>query len=144
MQHAFEVLRLIRERGWTLRRASREVGIDPRSALRIVGPALRTDRRGHYAARASDQLVRHVTVFTREEGKVEGPVRGSKQASLVGSHWNAIGDHLEGRPSALRKFRGQMIQVGRKRYTLVSDPRVVDRLGAEGDVSFESIYRLTR
>jgi hypothetical protein len=130
-------------RGATLAQAAREEGESSQAILRVIRPALRRDRRGHYVARASDTLVRTMEVMTRD-GKVVLPIRGSKQASLVGSHWNAIKDFLEGRPSALRAFRGKAIHVGRKKYTLLADPRTAKRLGEAGEVSFQTLYSITR
>ncbi len=142
--HALEALRRMRVHQRTLHQAAREVGESPRTIIRLVGPALRKDKRGRYVARAADHFVRPMEVVTREEGKVVVLVRGSRQASLIGSHMNAIQDSLNGRPSALRKFRGEVIRSGRKKYTLLTDPRTVRRLGEEGELSFESIYSIAR
>jgi hypothetical protein len=141
--HALEALNRMRAHRRTLHQAARDVGESPRTIIRLVGPALRKDKRGRYVARAADSFVRPMEVVTRD-GKLVVPVRGSKQASLIGSHWNAIRDFLEGRPSALRKFRGKVIQVGRKRHALLADPRAVKRLGEAGELSFETIYSITR
>jgi hypothetical protein len=141
--HAFEALSLMRTRQLSLRQAAREVDESPAAVVRRIGPALRKDRRGRYVARASDHLVREMEILTRD-GKAIVKVRGSKTASLVGSHWNAVKDFLENRPTALRQFRGQEIRTGRSVHHLLTDPRRLHRLASAGEVSFESIYPLTR
>jgi hypothetical protein len=133
-QHAFEALSLMRH-GRSLRQAAREVGESPATVLRRVGAALRRDPSGRWVARPTDQLVRPMEILTRE-GKVAVMVRGSKAASLVATHWNAIKDELQGRPGALRHFRGLTIK-------FLTDPRRVRELADAGELSFETIYSIT-
>ena len=141
-RHAFEALSRMRTRGETLAQAAREVGESPATIVRRVGPALRKDRHGRWAARPTDRLIRSLEILT-PHGKVAIRVRGSRLASVIAGHHNAVKDYLEGRPSALRQFRGITIRAGRRAYPLLTDPRRVREFADAGELSFETIYSTT-
>lgn len=141
--HGFEGLGLMRQRHLSLSQAAKEVGESPKAILPHIRAALRKDKRGHFVARASDSLTRTLEVMTRD-GKVVLPIRGSKQASLIGRHWNALRSFVEFRPSGLREFRAKVIQAGGKKYTLLSDPRATRRFAEAGELSFQTLYSVTR
>jgi hypothetical protein len=74
------------------------------------------------------------------DGQVLVEVRGSRVASLIGRHANAVQQfHATGDTRPLREFRGRSVQ-GRK---LATDPNVLRRLARRGEIEFEDIYDLT-
>lgn len=125
----------------SLQQAAREYGLDPRTVVRLSGPALQKRPNGRYAARASDRLLR-VLVVPSHEGLREVAVRDSRQATLLGDYWNALQRYLEtGDASALRRFRGQHIaDANRKKVPVLTDLHELDRQGNAGNLSFESLY----
>ncbi len=131
----------MRADGVSLRQASREFEIDPRTVVRLGRPALRKRANGRYKAKASDRLLRVLVVPTRE-GLREIAVRDSRQASQVAEYWNAVHRYLEtGDDSALRKFRRKRItDANGVRVPLLTDFDELDRLGSAGVLSFESLY----
>jgi hypothetical protein len=137
---AGQVLTRMRQ-GASLKKASREVGIDPRTVERRAGSALRQARSGRYVAGSADRLQREVRLPARD-GLSDVVVRDSKQASLVGDYWNAVHAHLaKGESSGLRRFEGKhVITANGERVPLLADPEVLDELGNAGVLSFESIY----
>ena len=135
------VISKMRADGVSLRQASREFGLDPRTVVRRGGSGLRKRANGRYKAKARDRLLRVLVVPTRE-GLREIAVRDSRQASQVAEYWNAVQTYLEtGDAAALRKFRGKHItDANRKRIPFLTDLRELDRLGNAGVLSFESLY----
>src|SRR5437762_7153010 len=102
---AFEALRLMRNERLSRSAAARAVGTTPRTMERYVGPALTRDEAGRYRARPTDRLARPVRVLTTE-GPKDLILRGSRVASVVGRHWNAVHRFLgSGDVSALNAFR---------------------------------------
>ena len=90
--------------GASLKQASREIGIDPRTVERVAGPALKQARSGRYVARGSDRLNREVRIPSAD-GLRDVTVRDSKAASLVGDYWNEVHAYLaKGDASGLRRF----------------------------------------
>ena len=137
---AGQVLTRMRQ-GASLKQASREVGIDPRTVERRARSALRRARSGRYVAVSTDRLQREVRLPDRG-GLADLVVRDSKQASLVGEYWNAVHAHLaKGDSSGLRRFEGRhVVAADGTRVPFVADPEVLDELGNAGVLSFESIY----
>ena len=76
------------------------------------------------------------------QGTEEIGVRGLSAASLLGRYWSAVHRYYEtGDTSALQEFRGQSVTaVGGKKYPLLTDLEILNRLGSAGVVSFESLY----
>ena len=135
------VISKMRAEGVSLRQASREFEIDPRTVVRLGRPALRKRANGQYKAEASDRLLRVLVIPTRE-GLREIAVRDSRQASQVAEYWNAVHRYLEtGDDSALRKFRRKRITDAKgARVPLLTDLDELDRLGSAGVLRFESLY----
>lgn len=125
----------------SLRKAAREFGVDPGQVIRLGRSALRKQRNGRYAARKTDRLLRVLGVLTAE-GKREIALRDPRQASLLGSYWDAVQHYLQtGDDSALKQFQGKKItDAGRKRHLLLTDLDELNRLGSAGVLSFESLY----
>ena len=135
------VISKMRAEGVSLRQASREIRIDPRTVVRLGGSALRKRANGRYAAKASDRLLRVLRVPTRK-GPRPIAVRDSRQASQLAEYWNAVHRYLEtGDASALQKFRRTRItDATGTRVPLLTDLDELDRLGSAGVLSFESLY----
>lgn len=125
----------------SLKSASREFRVDPRTVVRLGGSALRKRASGRYEARSSDRLLRVLVVLT-PQGKREIALRDSRQASQVAEHWNAVHRYLEkGDASALQKFHGKHItDASGAQVPLLTDLDELDRLGNAGVLSFESLY----
>ncbi len=125
------VIAMMRARGVSLRQASREIGVDPRTVVRLGGSALRKRASGRYAAKASDRLLRVLRVPTRE-GLREIAVRDSRQASQIAEYANAVQRYLQtGDDLELRRFRRKyIIDANRKRIPFLTDRRELDRLGS--------------
>ncbi len=135
------VISKMRADGVSVREASREFGLDPRTVVRLGRPALRKRANGQYAAKASDRLLRVLVIPTRE-GTREVATRDSRQASQLAQYSAAVHRYLEtGDASALRKIRRKRItDASGKRIRLLTDLDELDRLGSAGVLSFESLY----
>jgi hypothetical protein len=125
----------------SLRKASREFGVDPGQVIKLGRSALRKQKNGRYAARKTDRLLRVLGVLA-VDGKREIALRDSHQASVIGSHWDAVQRYLQtGDDSALQKFHGKRItDASGKRHRLLTDLDELNRLGSAGVLSFESLY----
>ena len=138
------VISKMRVDGVSLRQASREFEVDPRTVILLAGPALRKRANGRYAAKRSDRLLRVLAIPT-PEGLREVAVRDSRQASLLGMYWAAVQRYLEtGDASALAQFRNKSItDASGRQFSLLTSLHELDRLGAAGVFSFESLYAKT-
>jgi len=127
--------------GASLKKASREIGIDPRTVARVAGSALKQARSGRYAPGKRDRLQREVRIPS-EGGLRDVTVRDSKQASLVGEYWNEVHTYLtKGDASGLRRFAHEhVMDASGERIPLLVDRDALDELGNAGVLSFESIY----
>lgn len=125
----------------SLRQASRDFGIDPRTVARLAGSALRKQSNGRYEAKRSDRLLR-VLVVPTSEGTREIGIRDSRQGSHLGKYWTAVQHYLAtGERSALSQFRNKTIRdASGAQVPLLTNPRELDRLGSAGVLSFESLY----
>jgi hypothetical protein len=134
-------IRLMRRQGLSLAKAARTAGVSPRTVRRIAGSALRKGPNGRYVVQSRDRFVRVVYVLTAE-GKREVSLKSSREASIVGRHWNAVHAYAaRGESAGLRRFDGvEVTGVGGARYTLLTDLAAIERLGNAGELSFETIY----
>jgi hypothetical protein len=131
---------LIRAKGISLPKASREHGLDPRTVVRLGKPALKKRTNGRYSAEPTDNLLR-VLVMPTNDGLREVAVRDSRQATLLAEYWVAVHKYLEtGDASALRKIRKTITDADGKRVRLTKDLAELERLGSAGVLSFESLY----
>ena len=128
----------------SLAQASRDVGIGPSTVKRWGSAALRKGQSGRYVAKSSDNLLRLMIILT-PEGPREIAVRGSKQATLLAEHWNALHRYVEtGDATPLKTFRGKQIKdANGVNVPLLTDLPQVNRLASAGVLSFESIYART-
>jgi hypothetical protein len=125
----------------TLTEASRAIGIDSRTVKRWGGSALRKRPNGTFAVKPGDNLLRMLLIPT-PEGTREIGVRGSKQARVLAEYWNALHRYLQtGDATKLRSFEGKYIRDASDLTIPFSvDLKALNRLGAAGVLSFESIY----
>lgn len=128
----------------SLAQASRDAGVSPRSVTKWGKAALRKQKSGKYAAKASDNLLRLVTIPT-PQGIREIAVRGSKQVSLLAEYWNALHRYLvTGDARQLKTFQGKHItDASGADVPLPVDLAELNRLGSAGVLSFESLYART-
>jgi hypothetical protein len=135
------VISLMRTDRVSLRKASKDFGIDPRLVLKLGRSAIRKHKNGTYTVRKTDHLLRMLSVVTPEVRREIG-VRGSRDASLLGSYWAAVQRYLQtGDDSALHQFRSKKItDTSRKRHLLITDLNQLNTLGSAGVLSFESMY----
>ena len=135
------VLSTMRTEGVSLRRAAQEHAISPQTVLRHAGPALRKTPSGKYKARASDKLLR-VLITPQPGGLMEVVIRDSRSATILAEHSNAVQNFLQtGDGSELESFDGQyIIDAEGNRIYLLTDLDELERLGAAGVLSFESLY----
>ena len=141
LQKTAHVLSAMRVQGLSLRQAAREHGVSTQTVRRHAGSALRKTSRGTYKPRTRDTMLRLLVVPT-PEGLVEIAVRDSRSASIVGEYWNAVQEFLQtGDDAGLQRFRGQsIVDAEGRRITLLTDLDDLERLGAAGVLSFESLY----
>jgi hypothetical protein len=132
----------MRSKRFSLARAAKENGLDPRTVKRWGATALRKDKAGRYVAKASDRLLRAMEVLVPADGRREFALRDSREASKIGGHWSAIQLYLStGDASALKQFEGvRMTDADGRRVPLLTDTGEIDRLGHAGELSFETIY----
>ena len=127
--------------GTSLNRASQKFDRDPRTVRRLGKTALRKLRNGRWATKRTDRLLRVLQRLT-PDGKVEVAVSDSRQATVLGRYWNAVGLYRDtGDPSRLQEFDGQyIIDTAGDQYPLLTDLQTLDRLGSAGVLSFETLY----
>ena len=135
------VLTAMRRDGLSLKEAARENGIMPETVQRHAGSALRKTKGGKYEARASDSMLR-VLLVPAVGGPAEIVTRDSRSASILAEYANAVQVFLQtGDDSELQQFHGQhLIDADGKRIPLLTDLDELERLGAVGVLSFESLY----
>lgn len=128
----------------SLTRVSREFGIDPRTVVRLGGSAVRKAPNGRYTASKHDSLLRVMAIPT-PHGMAEIALRDSRQASRLGQYSAALKRFLQtGDSSALLKFQGQSIKAADGTLVpLITDLKLLRRLGGAGVVSFEDLYGRT-
>lgn len=139
--HLTNAISLMRAKGISLPKASREHGLDPRTVVRLGKAGLKKRANGRYSARPTDNLLR-VLLMPTGDGLREVAVRDSRQATLLAEYWVAVHKYLEtGDASALRKIRRKTItDADGKRVRLTKDLAELERLGSAGVLSFESLY----
>lgn len=132
---AMAALRFMRGDGQALTTAAEWAGTTPRTVRRYANPAL--SREGsRYQATPTDRLYRRMSVLG-PDGPVDVDVRGSRTASTVGAHHNAIGRYLAtGDPSLLAKFEG--VAVGG--VELLTDIDRIEQLAAQRELDIDDIY----
>jgi len=125
----------------SLYEAARESALQARLVFRWGKPALTKLANGRYVATPFDNLLRVMAILTAH-GVREIGLSDSREASWVGKYWAAVQKYLEtGDPSALKRIRRKtVIDADGNRIRLIKDLAELDRLGAAGVMSFETIY----
>lgn len=131
----------MRSGGTSLKHASHEVGIDPKTVTRWAGSAIKKGSNGRYSVSKNDRLLRVLQIPTAE-GHREIGVRGSKQATVLGEYWAALHKYLRtGDATRLESFGKKVIKdASGIVWPLITDRTILDRLGSAGVLSFESLY----
>ena len=141
-ERGFEVLQLMRSKGFSLTRAAREAHTTPKTTRNNVGRALIQSKSGRYTATASDRFTRRIWFFTKT-GTVEVAVRGSRQASRVAQYMAAVDWYLrKGVSGPLDKFQGQTIRSRNQRLVFLTDTEALERLADADEVPFDRLYVL--
>jgi hypothetical protein len=124
----------------SLKRASREYGLDPQTVRRLAKPALRKRPNGRYAAKAKDELLRVLVI--PQPGKLrEIAFRDSRQASEALKYLNAVQMYFDtGDPSGIQQFIGKyVVDINGERIPLLTDLAKLAPFGGVG-FSYESFY----
>ncbi len=139
-----QVVTLLRSGRVSLKSAARQVNISPSAVKRLAGSVIRKAPNGRYVARPGDQLLRVLKVPT-PEGIREIGVRGSRQASTLGSYSAALQKYLRtGKSEELKKFAGKTIRDDSGNVIpLMTALTELKKLGNGGVLSFESLYSRT-
>jgi hypothetical protein len=138
---AVQVPAEMRANGTSLRQASRKLGISRNIVLRLAGSALKRKRNGQYEVKPHDKLLR-VNLTPSPQGNREIATRDSREASLIGQHWNAAEYFLQtGDDSRLRRLPRKTVRdASGKRIRLLLDRNELIRQGSAGEFHFESFY----
>ena len=131
-------LRLMR-RGESLKAAAQKAATTPRTVRKYTQAGMRK-RAGHWQAIPVDELRRPLKVLT-DRGIIVLDVRSSKTASRIAEYWNAVDHYLRtGDRRPLEPFQGQRFRAQGHLFPFITDPRLLDRLAAAGQVTFEDLY----
>jgi hypothetical protein len=132
---ALDALSRMRGHGLSLTAAAHDAGTTPATVRRYAGTALHRDR-GRYAASPADRIYRRMVVLSTD-GRVEVEVRGSRAASRVGAHWNAVEHYLStGDTDHLDRFAGTSIGG----VPLSTTPGDLEDFFHRGDLDIDGIY----
>jgi hypothetical protein len=118
-----------RRKGWSLERASHDVGTTPRTARKYF-PRQWQKKGGHWVPTKADREPRSMLLLTTR-GYIPIVVRGSKKASELGRYNYAVTQFLRGKahdPSWLAEFAGKSIAG----HPYLTDPHAVFQLGHAG------------
>jgi hypothetical protein len=139
IENVAHVVTRMRE-GVSLRSASAEYGVAPRTVVSHGGPALRKSGT-RYVAKGSDNLLRVLKVPVHG-GEVEVAVRGSRAATAVAERLNAQRHFANtGDDSQLRTLkRTKVLDASGREVPFLTNLDELERLGDLGVLSFESIY----
>jgi hypothetical protein len=122
---------------------AKEFGTTLRTVKQHAGGVVSRDAKGRYAVRAGDRLYRRMQ-FYDAKGKIEGGVGvvGSRKATEIARYQNDVKRALKSRDfRALQKqYRGKAVRDKKVSYPYITDPAMLDRLDAAGEISFENLY----
>jgi hypothetical protein len=135
---ALRAISYMRSEGVPLTVAADLAGTTPRTVHRYAGDALHRGP-GRYRVALGDRLYRRMAVYGLG-GRVDVDVRGSRAASLVGAHHNALSRYLAtGDRRLLAPFRGKTVGG----VELLTDPDQIEALAARRDLDIDDIYPRT-
>jgi hypothetical protein len=97
--------------------------------------------RARQGGRRRDAELRPLVIPT-VDGLAEISIRDPRSATVIGRYWNAVRRFLEtGDDSKLQRFQGKHVMTAAgDAVPLLTDLDELERLGAAGVLSFESIY----
>jgi hypothetical protein len=123
----------------SMTRAAKLCGTTIKTVRKYGAPALET-RSGRLDVRPTDRLERRMRLLT-SQGEIAVRTRSSRTATRLSDYNNAVRKfYATGNADALKAFRNKVVRSGGQRYEFVTDPRVLNRLGRAGAVSFSDIY----
>ncbi len=135
---ALEALAKMRK-GASLSKAAAEAHTTPNTVAKYAGAQLRREG-GRMVASKGDRLFRVMRVITTE-GVQEVALGGSRQASLVAAHANAVKHFLAtGDDEPLRRFGGVKVAG----LQLETDLEKLEESGRVGELEYEDIYAASR
>jgi hypothetical protein len=135
-QRALRAVALSRRHHVPLRYAAFKVDLDEDEVLAETGDAWERVGRDYFAL-PRDSLPRQMQVLTKD-GPEWVETRDSRLASRLGQQDNAVKHYLNtGDPSRLRPMT---LHIHGREVQLASDPHVIDRLAAGGEIHLE-VYR---
>jgi len=140
---ALEAIRKVRSGGSpTISRAAKESGTSLSTIKKYAGSALKQKCPGGKCQVAkSDRITREMVMIT-PEGQVSIKAPGSRAASMIGRHDNAVKHYLAtGFTSELEPFRNKGLKVGKQIYLFETNPDNLDVLWRDGKLEIEDIYK---
>jgi len=138
---AVQVPSEMRATGASLQHAAKQLGVSPKTVLRLAGGAFRKKRRGRVEVKRTDRLLR-VLLIPSTKGLREVVVRSSREASRIGAYWSAVEKYLvRGDASALQKLKPKSVKNDKgKRVRLLTKLYELTRQASAGVLQFESLY----
>lgn len=137
-EHKLELVRLLREE-IPSRKAEKLARSKIDNSEKYLGSAIRRNRKGKVIVASADRLYRRMTAIT-PDGPVTVEVRGSRAASLLGRHANAVQTFVQtGDARDLQAFSGKSVGG----HELTTDLNVLRRLARRGELDVDEIYELT-
>jgi hypothetical protein len=124
----------------SLSRAAQHAGTTPTTVRRYFPRSYTRTDANRWQVQPSDREPFAMTVLSVEEGPVARVIRGSKQRSLVGGHFNAVRNYLSpgGDPEVLNPYIGRRVAG----LTLQTDPDELIEMWRSGHLDFLEIYAL--
>ena len=137
---SLKVLSQMRRKGQSLTRASREIGISPKTVKQHARAFKKVN--GRWKAKRYDRIERRMAI--NENGReVWVTVKDSRHASLIGRYQSAIREFLQtGDASVLEPFKGKRVRdADGKWHTLETDPKAIYEIQEmREDEEFYTIY----
>jgi len=131
----------MRRHGYSLTRASKEIGISPSTVKRYTNGVKKKGHRWH--PKRYDRIPR--TLNINENGsEVWIEVNDSRHASIIGRYQSAVREFLEtGNASVLRPFKGKRVRDAQGNWhVLETDPDAIYEISERRpDEEYYSIYK---
>lgn len=116
--------------------AAEMAGTTLSSMKKYGGSALQREANGRYSVMPADRLLRPIRVISTD-GTTESFVRGSRVASTVGRHANAVKRFLDtGETQQLREFEGKRVAG----HELETREEVLEEMARRRDLDWVSLY----
>jgi hypothetical protein len=139
--HTTNVISKMRSDDLSLKRAAKDQGAELKRVARWRVRALKRRHNRSYSVSKTDSLLRVLQVAT-PDGVGEVATKSSRYARRLGQYWHAVDKYTRtGDDSRLKKFTGMQIKdANGNKIPLITDHSELNRLGAAGVLSFESLY----